>query len=71
MQVQTLFLGNSTVHMDTTNSLPTTSPTPTKKKKQNSYYWKTEFREEIMNIHCDGLEVFETDILTEGSIMVI
>jgi len=24
-----------------------------------------------MNIHCDGLEVFETDILTDGSIMVI
>jgi len=52
--------------MDITNFL---TPLSNKKKKHNSYNCKSQFREEIMNIHSGGLEIFETDILTEGSIM--
>jgi hypothetical protein len=32
---------------------------------------KLQKQTEIINIHSEGLEVYETDILTEGSIMAI
>jgi len=62
-----LYITSQELNQNLTNSPPPLPP----EKKNNSYNCKSEFREEIMTIHLERLEVFETDILTEVSIMAI